>query len=63
MSQPSGTSGMEDHSQNDPTTRDQDEVIGRAATATCMFDRSGRQTVALWVSLEAVGGQWHYGYH
>ena len=31
MSQPSGTSGMEDHSQNDPARRDQDEVNGGAA--------------------------------
>ena len=31
MSQPSGTSGMEDHSQNDPARRDQDDVSRRAA--------------------------------
>ena len=30
-SQASGTSGMEDHSQNDPARRDQDEVSGMAA--------------------------------
>ena len=57
MSQSSGTSGMEDHSQNDPATRDQDEVSGRAAAARssgCSYNVC---------SIEAVGREWHYGYH